>query len=130
MQCVWPDHQLEENPGHGPGRHCSVPSISIGDHTLEVIDKFTYLGSTISSNPSLDAELNTRIGKAATAMSRLTKRVWDNIMLNTNTKMRVYQACILSTLLYGSEAWTLYSRQESRVNASHLRCLRRLLGIT
>lgn len=25
------------------------PSISIGDHTLEVVDKFTYLGSTISS---------------------------------------------------------------------------------
>ena len=27
-------------------------------------------------------------------------------------------------------AWTLYSRQEHRLNAFHLRCLRRLLGIT
>ncbi|XP_068756587.1 uncharacterized protein [Montipora capricornis] len=106
------------------------PSISIGDHTLEVVDKFTYLGSTISSNLSLDAELNTRIGKAATALARLTKRVWDNTMLSTNTKMRVYQACVLSTLLYGSEAWTLYSYQERRLNAFHMRCLRRLLGIT
>ena len=106
------------------------PSISIGDHTLEVVDKFTYLGSTISSNLSLDAELNTRIGKAATALARLTKRVWDNTMLTTNTKMRVYQACVLSTLLYGSEAWTLYSYQERRLNAFHMRCLRRLLGIT
>ena len=53
----------------------SVPNISIGDHTLEVVDKFTYLGSTVSSNLSLDAELNTRIRKAATAIVRLTKRV-------------------------------------------------------
>ena len=68
----------------------SAPSISIGDHTLEVVDKFTYLGSTISSNLSLDAELNTRIGKAATAMARRMKRVWDNSMLTTNTKIRVY----------------------------------------
>ncbi|XP_063585836.1 uncharacterized protein LOC134763209 [Penaeus indicus] len=108
----------------------SAPSISIGDHTLEVVDKFIYLGSTISSNLSLDAELNTRIGKAATTMARLTKRVWDNTMLTTNTKMRVYQACVLSTLLYGSETWTLYSVQERRLNTFHLRCLRRLLGIT
>ncbi|KAK4318168.1 hypothetical protein Pmani_010810 [Petrolisthes manimaculis] len=56
----------------------STPSISIGDHTLEVVTKFTYLGSTISSNLSLDVELNTRIGKAATAMARLASRVWDN----------------------------------------------------
>ena len=108
----------------------NAPNISIGDHTLEVVEKFTYLGSTISNNLSLDNELNCRIGKAATAMARLTKRVWDNTMLTANTKMRVYQACVLSTLLYGSEAWTLYSRQEHRLNAFHMRCLRRLLGIT
>ena len=82
----------------------STPQISISDHTLEVVDNFTYLGSNISNNLSMDAELNVRIGKAATSMARLAKRVWGN------TKMKVYQACVLSTLLYGSEAWTLYSR--------------------
>jgi hypothetical protein len=44
--------------------------------------------------------------------------------------MRVYQACVLSMLLYGSESWTLYSHQERRLNAFHMRNLRRLLGIT
>ena len=108
----------------------TIPTITIGDHILEVVDKFTYLGSTISNNLSLDAELNVRIGKAATAMARLTKRVWDNPMLTLNTKMKVYQACVLSTLLYGSEAWTLYAHQERRLNAFHMRNLRRLLSVT
>ena len=63
-------------------------------------------------------------------MSRLTKRMWENNMLTINTKMQVYQAVVLSTLLYGSEAWTLYSHQERRLSAFHLRCLRRLLNIT
>ena len=89
----------------------SAPNISIGDYTLEVADEFVYLGSTISSNLSLDTELNARIGKASTAMARLATRVWNNSMLTTNTKMKVYQACVLSTLLYSSETWTLYSRQ-------------------
>ena len=69
-----------------------------------MVDKFTYLGSTISCSLSLDAELNTRIGKAATMMARLSKRAWENTMLTTNTKMKIYQACVLSTLLYGSES--------------------------
>ncbi len=51
-------------------------------------------------------------------------------MVTLNTKMKVYQACVLSTLLYGSEAWTLYKHQERRRNAFHMRNLRRLLGIT
>ena len=33
-------------------------------------------------------------------MARLSTRVWDNTMLTTNTKMKVYQARVLSTLLY------------------------------
>ncbi len=108
----------------------STPCISIDEHTLDVVENFTYLGSTISTNLSLEAELDTRIGKAAAAISRLTKRVWENPMLTINTKMRVYQACVLSTLLYSSESWTLYARQERRLNTFHLRSLRRILGIT
>ena len=108
----------------------SAPSISIGDCTLDVVEDFTYLGSNISSNLSLDTELNMRIGKASTAMARLTKRVWENTMLTIKTKTQVYQACVLSTLLYGSESWTLYTRQERRLNTFHLRCLRRILGIS
>ncbi|XP_076457389.1 uncharacterized protein LOC143291427 [Babylonia areolata] len=59
----------------------STSCISNGDFTLEVVEDFTYLSSTTSSNLSLDADLNKRIGKAATAMARLAKRVLDNPIL-------------------------------------------------
>ncbi|XP_037803948.1 uncharacterized protein LOC119598373 [Penaeus monodon] len=72
----------------------SNPSITIGDYILEVVEDFTYLGSTISSSFSLDAKLNKRIGKAATATARLAKKVWDNKKLTTNTKMKVYQRAL------------------------------------
>ena len=63
-------------------------------------------------------------------MSRLSTRVWENTNLTTNTKIAVYNACVLSTLLYGSETWTAYARRERRLNSFHLRCLRRILGIS
>ena len=108
----------------------SVPTINIGNHTLQVVKEFTYLGSTITSNLSLDNELNKRIGKASGAMAKLSKRVWENNKLSQATKILVYRACILSTLLYGSESWTTYKSHEHRLNTFHLRCLRRILGIT
>ena len=108
----------------------SPPSINIDNVTLDAVDSFTYLGSTIESNLSLDAEINTRIAKAAAVMSKLNRRVWQNNNLTQMTKLCVYQACVLSTLLYSSEAWTTYTRQEKKLNSFHLRCLRRILDIS
>lgn len=107
----------------------SPPSIHIGDYDLNVVSQFQYLGSTISSNLSLEPEMNARIAKAAAVMSKLQKRVWANKNLTDNTKMQVYRACVLSTLLYSSEAWTTYAAQERRLNSFHLRCLRRIFNI-
>ena len=107
----------------------SPPVITIDNTELEVVDIFTYLGSIVSSSTSLDAEISCRIAKAAAVMAKLSKRVWGNDLLSERTKMCVYQACVLSTLLYGSESWTTYARQERRLNAFHIRCLRHLLHI-
>ena len=86
----------------------SPPNITILEHELEFLHDFVYryFGSTISDTLSLESELNRRIGKAATTISSLTKRVWSNKKLTQNTKIQVYRAYVLSTLLYGSESLT------------------------
>ena len=90
----------------------SPPSISISDHELDGVHDFVYLGSTISDSLALDMEINKHIGKAATTMSSLTKRVWTNGKLTEHSKIQVYRACTLSTLMYGNEVWTLRARRE------------------
>ena len=94
-----------------------------------MISLFTYLCSTMDSNLSLDAEINTRIANAAAAMSKLNRRVLQNNNLTHMTKLFV-TACVLGTLLYSSEAWTTYTRQEKKLNSFHLRCLRRIVDIS
>ena len=106
------------------------PVIIINDYQLDAVHQFTYLGSTIVDNLFLDAEIDKRIGKAATTLTCLTSRVWTNPLLAVKLKMAVYNACILSTLLYGSETWTMYTRQEKRLNSCHLRSFRCILGIS
>merc|ERR1712237_70973 len=106
------------------------PRICIDGEELGITETSCYLGSCITSNLSLDKEIDTRIAKAAAVMSKLSKKVWDNNSLSRKTKLSVYKACVLSTLLYGSESWATYARQESRLESFHLRCLRRILGIS
>ena len=70
------------------------------------------------------------IGKAASTLARRTVRVLTSPKLSVKANMVVYIACVISTLLYGGETWTiLYARQESRFNTFHLRSIRRILGI-
>jgi hypothetical protein len=108
----------------------TAPSVLVNDTKLDVVNKFTYLGSCISDNLSLEPEVDTRIGKATGVMSKLDKKVWSNGKLTIRTKIKVYEACVLSTLLYGSETCAMYVSLEKKLNVFHLRCLRRILGIT
>jgi hypothetical protein len=103
--------------------------IKLNEDHLTNSQKLCYLGSIVTSNLSLDDEINARIGKAATTFGRLSKRVWRNKKLTQQTKFHVYQACVISTLPYGSQTWTSYSRQEKRLNTFHLHNLRKILNI-
>ena len=103
---------------------------TIKDTALEDVDSFTYLGSTMTTNTTLDKEISTRLGKSASTFGALTSRVWRNRHLSNRTKTRIYEACVLSILLYGGECWPTYRSQESRLSAFHTRNLRFIIGKT
>ena len=107
------------------------PSISIDGEVLEATDHFTYLGSAITSNLSLDREIDRPIAKDTGVLVKLSKRLWDNKQLSLTTKLKVYHAFVVSTLLYGVSPGRLtLAGKEKRIECFHLRCLRRILGIT
>ena len=45
------------------------------------------------------------------------------------TKIKVYRAVVIPTLIYGAETWTLYRRQMRLLERFHQRCLRSILNI-
>ena len=46
------------------------PNITVEGNRLRVVDSFVYLGSALSRNGSLDAEISRRIAKASTAFGK------------------------------------------------------------
>ena len=96
---------------------------------LAVVDSFVYLGSTMTADDELDKEISYRIKRAGTTFGRLCKRVWKPGGISRTTKIAVYKACVLSTLLYGCQTWNVYVRHINRLERFHARCLRKILGI-
>jgi len=56
-------------------------------------------------------------------------RVWRQSRLQLQTKLCLYQTCVVSILLYGSEAWTLLQEHLRKLEAFHMRFQRIILGI-
>ena len=76
----------------------------------------------------IDDEVNARIAKASAAFDRLRGSVWDRSGIRLDTKLKVYKAVVLPTLLYACETWTVYQRHAKRLNHFRTVCLRKLLS--
>ena len=84
-----------------PGKPYIEPNIAIKRQQLIVVEKFTYLGSTLSI--IMDDEVNTRLSKGSAAFGRLKRNVWNWRGISEATKIKVYWAVVLTTPLYGWE---------------------------
>ena len=105
------------------------PAISIGASKLDVVEDFTYLGCVVSADAKLDKDIANRLDKANKALGKLNKRVWYNKNLRTDTKLKVYKAIILPTLLYGAESWVHYRKHLRSLDRFHQRCLRKIIKV-
>ena len=113
-----------------PERKLEPREVLLNGTALAEVENFTYLGSIISNKGGIDAEISKRIQSAATAFGKLRSRLWDQSDIHLKTKMRVYRAIIIPTLLYGSETWTLYRRHFNRLDKMQQRHLRQLMNIS
>ena len=98
--------------------------ISTQDGTpLQLVDKFTYLGSNVSST---EKDIDTRLTKAWTAINRLSI-IWKSD-LTDKMKRSFFQAAVVSILLYGCTTWTLTKRLEKKLDSNYTRMLRVILN--
>ena len=116
--------QLAPNTARPP------PNITMDGNALKNVDTFKYLGSCINSAANLDDEVLCRISRASQAFGRLHTRVWHERGISIKTKLSVYRAVVLPSLLYGCETWTCYRRHTKKLDQFHLRCLRKVLRVS
>ena len=91
--------------------------------SLKLVDKFTYLGSSVSSTQK---DIDTRLTKAWTAINKLST-IWKS-NLTDKMKHSSFQAAVVPKLQYGCTTWTLTKRLEKKVDRNYTRMLRAALN--
>jgi len=92
-------------------------SITAGsDGALKSVDKFCYLGSFLSSIVTADSEITSHCAKAGSAFRKLQQQLWGVRDMPLKIKIAIYQAVVLTTLLYGCQTWTLCRRSIRRLD--------------
>jgi hypothetical protein len=72
--------------------------------------------------------VSSRIAKARIAFANL-RYLWRRKDVRLSVKARVYNACVRSVLLYGSETWSVRDEDVNRLAVFDHRCLRQLAHI-
>lgn len=82
------------------------------------------LGSLVDTSKDVER----RIILANVAFAKFSK-VWSNVKININRRIQIYDAQVLSVLLYNCSCWALTKRMLDKIDKTHRRRLRHILKI-
>ena len=69
---------------------------------MKCTSSFTYLGSTVTSEGGSAKDIRCRIVTTRDTLIELGN-IWKAGQISQNTKMRLYNRCVLPVMLYGAE---------------------------
>ena len=99
--------------GHG----VTPATVQLQGHVVESTDRFTYLGSDIHSSERSTPEI---LRSSFKYFQQTGQRLKADRIEFTDEDIRLYNALVISVLLYGSETWTLLKADERRLEAFHV----------
>ncbi|KAJ4432213.1 hypothetical protein ANN_20829 [Periplaneta americana] len=105
-----------------PGIH-----LTVGEKTQPEVEKFKYLGATVTNINDTREEIKRRINMG-NACYYSVEKLLSSSLLSKNLKVRIYKTVILPVLLYGCETWTLTLREEHRLRVFENKVLRKIFG--
>ena len=73
-------------------------------------------------------DIKSRLGKARRMFAQLNP-VWRSRQYRRETKLRIYNSCVLSVLLYGSECWRMTQKDSDTLSSFHTTSLRKICRI-
>jgi len=98
----------------------------IDNSSIERLEEFKYLGTTLTNKNSIQEENKSRL-KSRNACYHSGQNILSSSLLSKNLKIKIYRTVILPVVLYGCETWSLTLGEERRLKFEN-RALRRIFG--
>ena len=98
-------------------------SVKIDNSSIERVEEFKYLGTTLTDQNSIQAEIKNKL-KLGNACYHSVQNLLSSRLLSKNLKIKIYGTIILPVVLYGCETLSLTLREERRLRVFENRVLR------
>ena len=101
--------------------------VRIGDHVMENVSSFTYLGSNFEADGNSTQDVKTRMAVAKKQFGSFM-HIWLSNKIPLKQKLRLYKAGVLSVLTFGHTIWTLNAKLQSTIKGWNSRCMAVITG--
>ena len=92
----------------------------LDNEELEVVSRFTFLGSTIEEDGDCREDINKRLSMGRAAVIGLDNgldKIWKEKDVKTETKVRLMEALVFPVAMYGAESWTTRRADIKKIEA-------------
>ena len=101
-------------------------NIEIYGERVKNVKETVYLGVKLSEDGKM---VERRIGMTMQTVGTM-KKVYDSREISREAKVTVFEAVAIPALTYGCESWVQTEREKSRLQATEMRVLRKIAGVT
>ena len=101
-------------------------NITVDNEMLEIVNKYEYLGSTVTDNGDGKIEVRKRLA-IATNKLMIMKSLWKGE--SVQTKLKILRAYIFNVATYGCETWTMTNAVLKLIDSFEMKCYRRILRV-
>ena len=92
--------------------NANCPTFTYGNNTLEIVDKYKYLGMIITKNGNINKMIEDRISKARKAIFLIKRALSTSCNVSPKLALSIFDKKIAPILLYGCPIWGIRPRKE------------------
>ena len=100
------------SPDQNAGRSHSM---KIDNRSIERVEEFKYLGTTLTNKNSIQEEIKSRLKLRNDCYYYSVQNLLSSSLLSKKLKIKIYRTIILPVVPYGCETWSLTLREERRL---------------
>ena len=107
----------------------TTSTVAVDGNTIEKVDRYVYLGKTVTQAGDLLPEIKRRIALGWAAFSKVAN-IMKSRKASMNVKRKVHNEYVLPVMVYGSETWALKKAHMELLSVAQRKMERIMLGIT